>query len=448
MEELSAIVANTKDKTIYVSIPSLDDAELIPTIHDAMDKAADMGRVHIGVALQSSDKKMLKEVQKVADGYLGNVQVTFTKLTTRNAPHNLGVGLGRAKAHSFYNNEDYFLQVDSHTMFEQDWDEKLIQMLRHASDISGNPKTIITAYAGSYFLDENGGRTLNFPNGLEEHSGFYYPLYSQFERRNSIPSWDIVPFGKISDRPEPYFPAPKFNANFAFGPSEFATNLGLEPNFIFFEEEVIQTVNLMTAGWSLAFPNVETATIRHLYGAKGESEKTMRKAAGHYLRSDAELAALNGKSRQNYQDFLAKEDRKKYLESYERYAKVSLKYGRQTPDTMPPEYWALDVFTDEEISQGTTPCASSSDEPHEHDHPHDQETAEGKVARPWDLLNPNIGRVSDEVRESRLSICESCPFYVKLTKQCTKCGCFMPAKTGLPHASCPEHKWDAVPDEG
>lgn len=70
-----------------------------------------------------------------------------------------------------------------------------------------------------------------------------------------------------------------------------------------------------------------------------------------------------------------------------------------------------------------------------------------KLARPWDLLNPNVGRVSDAVKEERMDLCSNCPFYMKLSKQCRKCGCIMPLKTELPHASCPIGKWDAVEDK-
>lgn len=66
-----------------------------------------------------------------------------------------------------------------------------------------------------------------------------------------------------------------------------------------------------------------------------------------------------------------------------------------------------------------------------------------RPARPWDLFNKNIGRVSDEIRAKRMAICHDCEFFISLTQQCIKCGCIMPAKTGLPHASCPVHKWAA-----
>ena len=43
--------------------------------------------------------------------------------------------------------------------------------------------------------------------------------------------------------------------------------------------------------------------------------------------------------------------------------------------------------------------------------------------------------------EDRLTICKDCPFFLKATRQCGKCGCFMPAKTALPSSKCPINKW-------
>jgi len=70
--------------------------------------------------------------------------------------------------------------------------------------------------------------------------------------------------------------------------------------------------------------------------------------------------------------------------------------------------------------------------------------SENKPARPWDLFNKNIKKVEDDIQKDRMSICIECPHLIKLTKQCTKCGCFMEAKTRLPHATCPIGKWGEV----
>lgn len=60
--------------------------------------------------------------------------------------------------------------------------------------------------------------------------------------------------------------------------------------------------------------------------------------------------------------------------------------------------------------------------------------------------------VDKEISLSRMEICESCEFYgmpdKKLNwlgdKRCQKCSCYMPMKTTLAQASCPEGKWKSV----
>jgi hypothetical protein len=71
-------------------------------------------------------------------------------------------------------------------------------------------------------------------------------------------------------------------------------------------------------------------------------------------------------------------------------------------------------------------------------------TVPDRPARPWDIFNKNIEKVGAEIAEGRLEICRSCEHFIKLTQQCSQCGCIMPAKAKLPHAFCPIKKWDAV----
>jgi len=74
-------------------------------------------------------------------------------------------------------------------------------------------------------------------------------------------------------------------------------------------------------------------------------------------------------------------------------------------------------------------------------------TTPNRPARPWDIFNRNIQKLTDEEASKRMSICESCEFLIPITKNCKKCGCFMVAKTKLPHASCPIGKWDAITND-
>jgi len=61
--------------------------------------------------------------------------------------------------------------------------------------------------------------------------------------------------------------------------------------------------------------------------------------------------------------------------------------------------------------------------------------------RPWDVLNPNTERSEESSAIERLNICFDCDRFIKVTKQCKECGCFMVLKTKLANAVCPIGKW-------
>ncbi len=61
--------------------------------------------------------------------------------------------------------------------------------------------------------------------------------------------------------------------------------------------------------------------------------------------------------------------------------------------------------------------------------------------KPWDMLNPNQPRASEELFEERWQICKFCPELISLTSQCKKCGCVMTWKAKLEKAKCPIGKW-------
>jgi len=83
-------------------------------------------------------------------------------------------------------------------------------------------------------------------------------------------------------------------------------------------------------------------------------------------------------------------------------------------------------------------------------YPGDKEHDETRrKVRPWDLFNKKIERATEDIQKSRMSICLGCPMFIKVTRQCKACGCFMDAKTKILDATCPLDKWDKeiiIPD--
>jgi hypothetical protein len=49
--------------------------------------------------------------------------------------------------------------------------------------------------------------------------------------------------------------------------------------------------------------------------------------------------------------------------------------------------------------------------------------------------------VPSDVARERYAICKGCVEFNNILKTCRKCGCFMPAKSKIIFAACPEGKW-------
>lgn len=49
--------------------------------------------------------------------------------------------------------------------------------------------------------------------------------------------------------------------------------------------------------------------------------------------------------------------------------------------------------------------------------------------------------VPEAVAKQRQDICNDCEHRIKVTNQCSECGCFLAAKTKFKQESCPLQKW-------
>ena len=132
--------------SIFVQIAAYRDFEVTPTILDAMSQSSGNHIINFGVHTVYVDESEIN----VPD--LPNVKHTESK-----APKNIGLGMGRALAHQFYNGEDFYLQCDSHSRFIDGWDEIAIHSLLNYQ-IQGISKPLLTMYPANYWytsLTEN-----------------------------------------------------------------------------------------------------------------------------------------------------------------------------------------------------------------------------------------------------------------------------------------------------
>lgn len=316
--------------TIFIALPSMYDTELIHTVLNAFQAAKHPERITLGVSLMDDSKLLLNQLKKHTKQYESQIRLKFTKISSKNALDFIGVGKGRKLASSLYEDEDFMLQCDSHTYFDTDWDESLIELFNRAKTELGFEKFILTAYAGRYRYTPDGERK---PIDGEEAPRF--PYYVKTARlSNYTPSWEDHPLDVNG-----FYPCTKFNANFAFGDKQFATNTGVFEDAVFFEEEPVQSINLREAGFKLVFPAMDKSIIYHLYAYvdEGNTGFGFRRTGYSYL-TPKQMEFINYKNWEVWKSYVFDPFNFDKVRRYERYSGTSLRYGVFKENYIPTDY--------------------------------------------------------------------------------------------------------------
>ena len=112
--------------TIFVSIAAYRDKLCSDTVSEIFTKAKNPQSIYIGIVQQNdedTDVDCIRDNSKLSN-YLQNIRIIRIKNS-----ESKGATFARYLATTLYNNEDYFLQVDSHLKFIPNWDELCINMM-------------------------------------------------------------------------------------------------------------------------------------------------------------------------------------------------------------------------------------------------------------------------------------------------------------------------------
>ena len=132
---------------IYVSIASYRDLELGFTIYDMLDKAKNPKRLFISIFDQDESHIDLSGIFK---------KFGVTSYVHKKVHYSKSNGIGHARSETHKNispSHKYYLQIDSHMRFDQDWDKDLIKDYEECREMWG--KYIFSSYPQAYEYDEN-----------------------------------------------------------------------------------------------------------------------------------------------------------------------------------------------------------------------------------------------------------------------------------------------------
>lgn len=235
-------------ETIFVSIASYRDEKCLQTVESLFSNAEYPMRVFVGICQQNKE-----DTDRDCYSDKWKSQIKLIRVPYYDAK---GPTWARYLCSTLWNNENYYFQIDSHTLFEKNWDSKLIGMIKRLKE-KGIKKPLLSHYPKIHedYKTENSNETV--PTICQ--SFFNESKMLSFKGAHNI---KINPTNPI--------PTPYVAAGMLFGESSFLKEVPFDPNLpnLFVGEEILHSIRFWTHGWDIFTPTENL--VYHYYTRKGE----------------------------------------------------------------------------------------------------------------------------------------------------------------------------------
>lgn len=240
------------DKTIFVNIAAYREPHLELTLDSLFANAMLAQNLRVGVFDQSDQDNI---------GWLRK-KPYWDRIRYLNADHrqSRGAAWARNVASSLYAGEDFYFQIDSHTIFDPAWDRTLLDAYEKVSKKVSKP--IITTYPIPFKIED--GK----PTWSTQRNGSVYMMAllptASFETKG-------INYGvKVYYESGPSFKEGFHIAGgFIFTSGAFVDEVPYDPQLYFEGEEQNLAVRAFTHGWTILHPSDRYMPLYHLYKTAG-----------------------------------------------------------------------------------------------------------------------------------------------------------------------------------
>lgn len=234
---------------IFVSIASYRDPFLFDTINDCFEKAHNPNNVFIGIFDQSFVDEKLK-----LNSFLYRDNIRYLQIDPIYAR---GLGFARHVVQTLYDNEEFYLQIDAHTLFEPDWDLSLTQ--QHQELSLYHDKIIITGYPHLYMIDDTTNNVVK--NKIDGILCLVPNKDTAFTSENIVTGVSHV-VNDDSKFKHGFFIA----GGFMFAEGSVIEKVPYDPNYYFSCEQESMSIRLFTNGYNIFY--TDNLPLYHYYGTK------------------------------------------------------------------------------------------------------------------------------------------------------------------------------------
>ncbi len=234
------------NRKIFISIAAYLDPMLFFTLQTAISKAQQPELLHFAVVDQN-----IQDQRDAIRALPFAAQVRYLHI---HAQDTLGVSWARNVAFSLYDDEEYLLQIDSHTYFEDNWDSNL--RAQHAQLLSRSAKPIISTYP--YRFDMVDGIPKYTPS--EGKTALVLRPLPESELTQDDVVLRFIGKHMFTDKA---VPGCHVSAGFIFCAGKFVEEVPYDPYLYFHGEEQSLAVRAYTRGWDIFHPT--WVPLYHLY---------------------------------------------------------------------------------------------------------------------------------------------------------------------------------------
>lgn len=224
---------------IFVSICSYRDPLLHHTLKSLMENKSELGDVVYGVFEQTSKEDSLEvkypELAKHASVRYKRIDPEYSD----------GVCWARYINSLQLLDEEFYYQVDSHMVFDKNWDRHLLNNYKMAARKHQTERIVITANCGTFRLDDDGNPVKDIYQKVTCVSGYwsFHDNYILGAHGMWVPAKEDV-----SDAIH------IFAGNF-FTHADWLKNVGLNPKLYFEGEEQYMVLTSFAEGYKLCHPD-------------------------------------------------------------------------------------------------------------------------------------------------------------------------------------------------
>jgi hypothetical protein len=230
------------NQNIFVTIPSLNENDLLNTISDLYSKADNPQSVFVGICNQKTDGQF--------EDFSQFENVRFTNIDSDKIR---GIGIARIESLWLWSGQKYILQIDAHSRFVESWDSILIawylklESLNPNCVISQRPCAFTKTIDGKINFDESipSIQKLREFQILDATEKLTKSEFSS-EQRNAI-SNNISHVFEYPEFVEHYFVA----GGFIFSIYKFFMDVLPDPRIAFFGEEHTLPIRASANGYSI-----------------------------------------------------------------------------------------------------------------------------------------------------------------------------------------------------